>query len=146
MALEIFLEVLRCLAYMIVGAFFTLMLALSGFVASGNGHGHEPVTEIFLILTLLPLPLLDLVPFSLFSIVIALSYWTLVSLLLHWAKLKTIRIIVSCLVVVHYINSVVYLFRLNSEQYDDFVTYWHLHKESVLFIILFYCAGQLLIW
>lgn len=122
-----------------IGLFYTLTLAVCGFIASGNGHGTEIVTDVFFVLALLPFPLLNLFPLPLF-------YWTIVSLLLCWARLKAVRTIAVCLVVIHYISIAVYLYKFADKQRDDFAAYWQRNSEFVIFIISFFLAGQLLIW
>jgi len=111
------------------GLIYSLVLTFCGLIATGMGHGTG--TGVFWMLALLPFPLL---------------YWSIVGLLLCRVKSKSIRITVVCLVVVHYLSFAGYLFTLTSQNYEDFLTVWHRNPLDGAFNILFYLAGQFLIW
>lgn len=120
---------MRCTIYLIVGLIYSLILTFFGLVATGMGHGIG--TSVFWMLSLLPVPII---------------FWPIVGLLLCRAQIKSIRIAIACLIVIHYISFGVYVFTLTPQNYQDFLTVWHYQLYGCITNVLAYLTGQILIW
>ena len=107
-----------------------MILTFFGLLYTGMGHGTG--TSVFLLLALLPIPLI---------------YWAIIGLLLCWVRRRAIRIIIVCLLLLHYSTFVFYSYiNLTNSQYEDFFVVWQRDPSGTIAVVLFYLTGQFVIW
>ncbi len=124
---------LKHIVFFCAGLFYSLILTVTGLIYTGMGHGTDAnTTSVFWLLALLPVPLI---------------YWAVVGVLLCWVRLRTVRIVVVCLVVIHYLAFIICSYTgLMGSSYEGFSAVWRRDPGGIIFTILFYLLGQIVIW
>lgn len=116
--------------FFFAGLIYSVILTFFGLIYTGMGHGTG--TSVFWILALSPVPLI---------------YWAAVGLLMIWVRLQSVRIIIVCLVLLHYLTFVLYSYNnLTNSQYEDFPAVWHRDPIGIMLTVTVYLMGQLVVW
>lgn len=121
-----------------IGFLYGLGLAVIGTLLTAAGHG----TYVLLGIASAPVSFLGIV----FSIVAPPIFWTLVWVLLTYKTRMPQRLIILCILVVHYVSIPLVLFfpQYAEEKYFDKI--WQAHPTLIVFGALFYIMGQGLLW